>query len=164
MKFSEIGLEISSDREEITELIDYQGFCGGPTPKTPEKVATGGRTMDEGDTDEVNGEPLFGMLEPEEALQKFSSGWAPWVLDVRLQTENDIVSLPFTDHLVPHRQVGVKDIPSQGDVLVYCKAGVRGKKACQKLISEGVDPGRIHNLEGGIMRWRQKVDPSMPQY
>ena len=44
MKFSEIGLEHSSDRKEITELIDYQGFCGGPTQQ---KVATGGRTMDE---------------------------------------------------------------------------------------------------------------------
>jgi adenylyltransferase/sulfurtransferase len=51
-----------------------------------------------------------------------------------------------------------------GDVLVYCKAGVRGKKACSRLIGLGVEPDRLYNLAGGIMGWQKEVDPSMPRY
>jgi adenylyltransferase/sulfurtransferase len=84
--------------------------------------------------------------------------------DVRLQTENDIVALPFTDECAPHREVNVDNVPRRGDILVYCKAGVRGKKACTRLIGLGVDPQRLFNLEGGIMSWQSTVDPAMPRY
>ena len=93
-----------------------------------------------------------------------SKGWTPWVLDVRLRTEHDIVALPFTDGVSPHRTVNIDDVPKSGDILVYCKAGVRGKKACKRLIELGVDPLRLHNLDGGIMRWQREVDPTMPTY
>jgi molybdopterin/thiamine biosynthesis adenylyltransferase/rhodanese-related sulfurtransferase len=177
MKFSEIGLSVSPDREPITELIDYQGFCGGPQA-APAAAATstkpgpgpGARTMDEGEGDDesvtANGAnaPVFHSIQAKTCLEKLKDGWSPWVLDVRLQTENDIVALPFTDHVVPHRLVRVKDVPKNGDVLVYCKAGVRGKKACNALIAQGVAAERLYNLEGGIMSWQKDVDPSMPRY
>jgi len=166
MKFSEIGLSRSKDRAAITELIDYQGFCGGPQTAPPEAdKTTNARTMDEGETDTALDESSdFHTIHPKAALEKLMNGWSPWVIDVRLQTENDIVALPFTDRLVPHRAIRVKDIPKSGDVLVYCKAGVRGKKACTKLIEEGVSPERLYNLEGGILRWQEDIDPSMPRY
>ena len=119
--------------------------------------------MDEAETVESSS-PEFHSVEPKECLQKLSTGWSPWVLDVRLKTENDIVALPFTDHISSHRTVKETDIPQSGDVLVYCKAGVRGKKACSRLIDLGVDPSRLYNLDGGIMRWQKDVDPSMPRY
>jgi sulfur-carrier protein adenylyltransferase/sulfurtransferase len=170
MKFSEVGLSKLPDRQTITELIDYQGFCSGPKTPTLEKgkSRTGGRTMDEADesVDESCSslDASFHSLQPKECLEKLSSGWSPWVLDVRLQTENDIVALPFTDKVVPHRTVRVDHIPKQGDVLIYCKAGVRGKKACAQLIALGVDPDRLYNLDGGIMRWQKEVDSRMPRY
>jgi len=108
--------------------------------------------------------PTVQAIEPQVCLEKLVGGWSPWVLDVRLQTEHDIVALPFTDKLVPHRTVKVRDLPETGDVLVYCKAGTRGKKACEKLVEEGVDPSRLYNLDGGILRWQKDVDPSMPRY
>lgn len=179
MKFSEIGLSVSPDREPITELIDYQGFCGGPqappatatAKSTATKPGPGARTMDEGEGDESASAntadataPVFHSIQAKMCLEKLKDGWSPWVLDVRLQTENDIVALPFTDHVVPHRSVRVKDVPKMGDVLVYCKAGVRGKKACNALIAQGVAADRLYNLEGGIMSWQKDVDPSMPRY
>ena len=106
----------------------------------------------------------FHSITPADCLEKLSTGWSPWVLDVRLQTENDIVKLPFTDAVAPHRTVRPDHIPKDGEVLVYCKAGVRGKKACNRLTELGVDPGRLYNLEGGIMRWQKEVDPQMPRY
>ena len=169
MKFSHVGLARQPDKPDIDELIDYQGFCAGPksiNASSKKKEDTGSRTMDEAeDVVEVQEAGLtFHNIPPKEALDKLVNGWSPWVLDVRLQTENDIVALPFTDRVSPHRTVRVKDIPAQGDVLVYCKAGVRGKKACTRLIENGVDPKRLYNLDGGIMRWQTDVDPSMPRY
>ena len=171
MKFSEIGLARNPDRTEVSELIDYQGFCAGPkaAPKTAEAVnGSGGRTMDEaessGDGDSSVDGPEFRSISPPDCMERLSGGWSPWVLDVRLQSENDIVALPFTDCVSPHRTVVPSDVPRDGEVLVYCKAGVRGKKACNRLIELGVDPGRLYNLDGGIMRWQREVDPSMPRY
>lgn len=190
MKFSEIGLQRANDRPEITELIDYQGFCAGPSSvkaasnssssnsngggaaEVNKKPGAGGRTMDEVETEQMSvnsavatAERTFHSISPEQCLDKMArEGWAPWVLDVRLQTENAIVALPFTDRVSPHRTVKQKDIPDKGDVLVYCKAGVRGKKACNRLIEQGVAPARLYNLEGGILRWQADVDPSMPRY
>jgi sulfur-carrier protein adenylyltransferase/sulfurtransferase len=166
MKFTELKLERQPDRETIEELIDYQGFCAGPKAQpTTSTSQKGGRTMDESESSEPESDKQhFHSLEPKECLQKLTSGWSPYVLDVRLQTEHEIVALPFTDHVSPHRGVTVRDIPKSGDVLVYCKAGVRGKKACNALISQGVDPARLYNLDGGIMRWQKDLDPSMPRY
>ena len=167
MKFTEAGLEKLHDREKIVELIDYQGFCAGPTASTAAPKKTGnaeGRIMDEAESEDGLSGNEFKSIQPTETLDKLKEGWSPWVLDVRLKTENDIVSLPFTDRISPHRTVSLNDIPREGDILVYCKAGVRGKKACNRLIELGVDPQRLYNLDGGIMKWRKDVDQSMPKY
>lgn len=172
MKFSEIGLARNPDRTKVSELIDYQGFCAGPkaAPRPPGAVnGSGGRTMDEaetagGDGGSSDGGPEFRSISPPDCMERLSGGWSPWVLDVRLHSENDIVALPFTDCVSPHRTVVPSDLPRDGEVLVYCKAGVRGKKACNRLIELGVDPERLYNLDGGIMRWQREVDPSMPRY
>eukprot|EP00980_Cylindrotheca_fusiformis_P027859 scaffold22560_cov135-Cylindrotheca_fusiformis.AAC.70 len=163
MKFGEIGISKDNEREPISELIDYQGFCAGPKVQT-QKKNTGGRTMDEVETPSAEEKTLYHSIEPKECLDKLSNGWAPWVLDVRLQTEHEIVALPFTDEVAPHRAVKIENVPKAGDILVYCKAGTRGKKACNRLIELGVDPDRLHNLDGGIMRWQKDVDPMMPRY
>jgi rhodanese-related sulfurtransferase len=124
-----------------------------------------GRTMDETETSSnVLDEDPFHSIDPRQCLQKLVDGWTPWVLDVRLPTEHDIVALPFTDQVVPHRSVDLEHIPKAGDVLVYCKGGVRGEKACKKLVDLGVDADRLYNLDGGIMRWQKDIDTSMPRY
>lgn len=177
MKFTEIKLQRNKDRELITELIDYQGFCGGPktTKKSdtklgdqssiPQDVNGGtGRTMDEieepSSVDVVN----VNDITPMECCNKLVSGWAPYVIDVRLKSEHEIVHLPFTDCVVPYRNIKVSNIPIDGDVLLYCKGGVRGTKAGTTLINAGIDPQRIYNLKGGIMQWQKDIDPSMPRY
>ena len=183
MKFSEIGITKSPHRQRVTELIDYQGFCAGPkvTQTTTaallannengvqdnnESAVFPTRTMDETQSEEGNGlsDNEFHTISPTECLEKLAVGWSPWVLDVRLQAENDIVALPFTDVVVPYRDVRQEHIPIDGEVLIYCKGGVRGKKACHRLIELGVDPIRLYNLEGGILRWQQEVDQAMPRY
>jgi len=171
MTFGEAGVRKLEGREEITSLIDYQGFCAGPNVAPSPIVETssteeggGGRTMDEVESVDGIADAEFKYIDPEDTLDKLKDGWSPWVLDVRLQTENDIVALPFTDVVSPHRTVSLADVPVNGDILVYCKAGIRGKKACKRLIDLGVDSKRLYNLDGGIMRWRRDIDSSMPKY
>lgn len=194
MKFSEVGIRRDPSREPITELIDYQGFCGGPqstaaptvaaTPRLDITLVNGSlnkpphRTMDEdaeassssnaatSSSTSSTSQPSapYASIAPSECFERLRSGWAPYVVDVRLNTEHDIVALPFTDRVVPHRQVSVRQIPRDGDVLVYCKGGVRGRKACEALVEQGVNPRRLYNLQGGILQWQKEVDPSMPRY
>jgi sulfur-carrier protein adenylyltransferase/sulfurtransferase len=158
---------------------------GGSSSSGNGDTQSNGRTMDEDDVDAYTGvlngssatattatttittttaTKMFHTIAPQDALDKLLHGWTPFVLDVRLHTEHVIVALPFTDRVQPHRTVHVRDIPAQGDVLVYCKAGVRGQKACRALMEQGVDPARLFNLEGGILRWQKDVDASMPRY
>lgn len=169
MKFNEIGVTKLPGRVQPSELIDYQGFCAGPKaiptkPAVEVDAPVNGRTMDETLSDDSSTDIDYHTISPDECLDKLTNGWSPWVLDVRLQTENDIVALPFTDLVIPHRTVKPHHIPKDGEVLVYCKAGVRGKKACAQLVKLGVDPKRLYNLDGGILRWQKEVDPSMPRY
>lgn len=163
MKFSELGIARDTKRKRATSLIDYHGFCSGPSVQKTYN-GSGGRTIDEVEIDTEDEKLSFQTIKPKECFERLSNGWTPWVLDVRLRTEHDIVALPFTDEVSPHRIVGVDDVPKSGDILVYCKAGVRGKKACNRLITLGIDPVRLHNLDGGIMRWQCEVDPTMPIY
>jgi sulfur-carrier protein adenylyltransferase/sulfurtransferase len=186
MKFTEIGVKRASDRLPITELIDYQGFCGGPKTTNPmttssqmatstsnqtaevlPNAANGGRTMDEAESVDTNVNPadiIVCEISPKECYSKLMGGWTPYVIDVRLESEHDIVRLPFTDCVVPHREIKLSNIPTQDDVLIYCKGGVRGRKACTALIDAGIDSKRLYNLKGGIMQWQSDIDLSMPRY
>jgi hypothetical protein len=59
-KFLDIGLAKQDDRETITDLIDYQGFCAGPnTTKPAEPVEPVDRTMDEVETSCSKGDDSF---------------------------------------------------------------------------------------------------------
>jgi hypothetical protein len=91
MKFSEAGLSKLEGREEITELIDYQGFCAGPSvasvdPPKSETLDSGsdsdsdldpttskGRTMDEAESD-TSSDMDFNSLGPIETLEKLKEG------------------------------------------------------------------------------------------
>ena len=78
MTFTEAGLEKLEGREKITELIDYQGFCAGPTVASPRKNSSesGGRTMDEAEDNLVDSssDANFSSLTPKDALEKLKEG------------------------------------------------------------------------------------------
>ncbi|HEV8613383.1 MAG TPA: molybdopterin-synthase adenylyltransferase MoeB [Gemmatimonadales bacterium] len=53
-------------------------------------------------------------------------------------------------------------LPRDRELVIYCKGGVRGAKAVAYLQGEGFT--RIRNLTGGINRWSEEVDPTIPRY
>jgi rhodanese-related sulfurtransferase len=48
------------------------------------------------------------------------------------------------------------------EIALYCKGGVRSKKAAAVLLDAGFT--RVLNVEGGILRWVDEVDPTLPKY
>jgi adenylyltransferase/sulfurtransferase len=51
---------------------------------------------------------------------------------------------------------------SARDVVVYCKVGARSARAVRQLQTAGFK--RVWNLAGGIIRWSEEVDPTVPRY
>ncbi|GMH76402.1 hypothetical protein TL16_g07067 [Triparma laevis f. inornata] len=159
-----VVVERDQNREVPKELVDYVGFCRGfdaPAVEAPE----GARTMDEAayeTVDTSSGE--FTTIPPKEVLQRMLDGWNPYVIDVRIKPEEKIARLPFTDALIPHREVESTDLPLNRDVLFFCKGGVRSNKVCKRAVREfGLD-NAIYEIEGGIMGWKKEIDDSIPKY
>ena len=152
MQFRELKLRCDPDGAPITELIDYEQFCGAP--------------MNDHETLDSGHPGAFHRLTVTDAKAKLDSGWKPFVLDVRKRHEADIVKLSFVDRLEPHETVVsiVGELPVAGDILVHCKLGRRSALAIESLIGAGVDASRLYNLEGGITDWAQQVDESLPTY
>lgn len=154
MRFREVPLT-KQVSERPDELIDYDGFCGAPNSSGGAAAAQQGAA-----------EPST-RLSAAEVFGKLEGGWNPYVVDVRLPSEADICSLPFTDAQVTHKHVSeIVDMLPAGDrdILVYCKGGVRSRKACRELVARGVDARRLYEISGGIVEWATEVDPSMPVY
>ncbi len=137
----------------VTELVDYNQFCGVPT------ATEGARPTDVA----AEGEG-FSRLGVAEIKSKLDAGWAPFVLDVRKPHEADIVKFGFADTLIPHESVGheLNRIPKDRDILVHCKMGGRSAKAAKVLIESGY--ANVTNMEGGITAWAKEIDTSLPTY
>ena len=146
MTFRELKLRPDPQAKPITELIDYQQFCGIPAQS------------------EAPAAEPFSRITVAEAKAKLDGGWAPYVLDVRKPFEADIVAFDFADRLEPHEGVAAiaDDLPRDRDILVHCKMGGRSAKACAALADAGLS--RLYNLDGGIVGWAQEVDSSMAVY
>ena len=144
MRFKEFKLRRDPQTKPITALIDYQQFCGiFPEEQKPEN---------------------FNRIALKDASQKLQNGWQPYVLDVRGESEAQIVSLDFVDRLHPHSKVNeiATQLPKDKDILIHCKMGGRSAKACAQLAELGFT--RLYNLEGGIVGWAKEIDTSLPTY
>ncbi|MEM1121323.1 MAG: molybdopterin-synthase adenylyltransferase MoeB [Bacteroidota bacterium] len=128
---------------KITELIDYEQFCG----ILPKKETT----------DMVKGISV-------QTLKKWKAEQKDFqLIDVREAYEYDICHLD--GELVPlHTILNYKDqIATDKPVVIQCRSGVRSANAIKVLQSQfGFD--NLWNLEGGILAWAREIDPTMPTY
>lgn len=149
LKFREMKLRVDPNAKPITELVDYQQFCGIPAIADDAVSAT---------------EEPFINVAPSELAQRREGGWEPFVIDVRKPHEADIANLDFVDLLQPHDQIEaiVDQIPRDRDVVVYCKKGGRSAKAARALAEQGFT--QLFNLDGGINAWSTDVDQTVPLY
>jgi adenylyltransferase/sulfurtransferase len=144
-------LEIRKDPEcpacgthEITELMDYDELCGGITSER-----SAGEAIQE--------------IQPSQLAQRLQRGEKLEIIDVREPYEWDIGHIPGA-RLVPLAQIS-EEIPrldKRRETILYCKVGGRSRVAAQQLAKAGV--ADVRNLAGGILRWIDEVDPTMPRY
>src|SRR5699024_7675894 len=87
------------------------------------------------------------------------------LLDVRTEQEREIChiadSLHIPMNLVP---LQMNQLPDEQDIVIYCHHGIRSQAVANYLLEAGFEPQRLFNLDGGIERWAQEIEPDMPRY
>ena len=144
----------------VTELIDYDQFCGVPKPTEvgPLEVAQNKAVSD---LPVVDGIPQISV----EALkQKLDAKESIFVLDVREPHEYPIANLGAP--LIPvgslESRIGELTDQKNSEIVVHCRSGARSQKAAVILKNAGFT--NVSNLTGGILAWADKIDPTMPKY
>ncbi len=147
MRFREMRLRRDPDAPAITELIDYEQFCGIP-----------------GAHAEPPAEP-FRRQGPREVADRLAAGWDPLWIDVRKPAEWEIARIGRAQLFVPHEQIlagWTPDLPRDRPVLLQCKSGGRSALAAEALARAGFT--NLTNLEGGILGWGREIEPGLPAY
>ncbi|MEM6318886.1 MAG: molybdopterin-synthase adenylyltransferase MoeB [Bacteroidota bacterium] len=126
----------------ITELIDYDQFCGIVPKKEASMVKS------------INVHELKDWRDSEKDFQ---------LIDVRETYEYDICNLD--GELVPLNTLlnYVAEISKTKPVVVQCRSGVRSANAI-KVLQQQFGFDNLYNLEGGILAWAREIDSSMPTY
>ena len=151
MEFHEFRLKkdpacpVCGENPSVTELIDYEGFCGMPAletaessfPEVPASQVSARRTQ---------GETLL-LLDVREAdeVERASISDAMWI---PLGSLSD--------------RIGELEAWRDARVVVHCHHGGRSAKACEMLLESGFR--QVENMSGGIEAWSLTVDASVPRY
>jgi adenylyltransferase/sulfurtransferase len=103
-------------------------------------------------------------ITPAELKQRLDNGDDIQIVDVREDNEVAFCRIPNSIH-IPLGQIlsRMKDIDPSRETVVHCKMGGRSARAIDALQRSGYQ-GKLINLKGGILRWSDEVDPSVPKY
>jgi adenylyltransferase/sulfurtransferase len=137
---------ICGENATITELIDYDAFCGAVSADAQEAAA--------GST--ITAAELKAMLDRDDDI---------FLIDVREQNEYEIVSIPGAV-LIPKDQflngAALERMPQDRRIVLHCKSGVRSAE-CLAVVKNAGFSDAVH-LGGGVLSWISTVDPSLPVY
>ena len=154
MRFRELKVRkdpdcpVCGEHPTVTEPIDYERFCGvappADAPAAADPAADGAATV-------------------EELKRRLDGSDAFLLLDVRETREFEICRIPGSVHIplgdLPSR---LSELAGRDDIIVHCKSGVRSGRAV-RLLREAGYPG-ARNLDGGILAWIDRIDPTLPRY
>ena len=152
MRFRELKLRknpecpVCGTNPSVTELIDYQHFCG-IVPETPQEKNV------------KNGIP---QLTVKELKARRDAGEDIFLLDVREPYEYQIAQIGGT--LIPQNDVPnrLAEIPRDREIIVHCRSGARSQKIAELLKQSGYKD--VANVAGGILAWADEIDPSVQKY
>jgi molybdopterin/thiamine biosynthesis adenylyltransferase/rhodanese-related sulfurtransferase len=141
---------VCGEHPTLTELIDYEQFCGVPAHDNSEFASEAAEVV-----------PLIGVQEVKAQLDR---GDDFILLDVREPHEWEIVDIAAATHHIPKGQIleHLGELDTARDIVVYCKSGGRSADVVQTLREHGYT--RVKNMVGGINAWAKQVDPSLPTY
>lgn len=137
---------LCGDNPTVTELIDYEDFCGTVSEEAADAIT--GSTITAGELNEW-----------------IKEGRDIDIIDVREPVEWDIVRIPGA-RLIPKGDIitgaALQDLPTDKQAVFYCKAGIRSADALAAAKAAGLS-NAVH-VQGGITAWAKQVDPSLPTY
>ena len=144
---------VCGENPTVTELIDYEQFCGAPahdrSPYTAEEI----------DLNEVR------QMTPVQLKERLDAGDDLLILDVRQRHEWEISNLePLGAKLIPQSEImgHIDEFDQNQEIVVQCRSGVRSANVI--MIMQQLGFKNLWNLDGGINRWAEEVDPSLPVY
>ncbi len=152
LKFREFKLRkdpkcpVCGPNPTITDLVDYEQFCGIPQAKAAEAEET-----------------LVPAISALDLKAKLGRGDRFVLLDVREPFEFDICRIPGA-RLIPLGELAARmsELDSADEIVLQCKSGMRSARALKLLQEAGF--GKLWNLDGGILAWSETVDSSVPKY
>lgn len=146
MSYRTIKIRKDPESPKITELIDYDAFCG--VVSTDAQQAAAGNT-----------------ITPLELKHKQESGEDFLLVDVREPHEYEIVKIPGSV-LIPKDKIlsgeAFSELPQDKPLVLHCKSGARSAEALAALHKAGFSDA-VH-VGGGVLAWAREVDPSLPTY
>ena len=103
-------------------------------------------------------------ITPTELKQRLDNGDDIQIVDVREDNEVAIGRIPNSIH-IPLGQILARmdELDPNRETVVHCKMGGRSARAIDAMQRSGFQ-GKLINLKGGILRWSDDVDPSVPKY
>jgi sulfur-carrier protein adenylyltransferase/sulfurtransferase len=146
MSYRTITIRKDPSTPKITELIDYEEFCGSVSDAAAEAVADSAIT-------------------PRELRELLDSGKKVALIDVREPAEWDINHIDGAQ-LIPKSLInsgeGLAKLPQDRVPVLYCKTGVRSAEALAAVKKAGFADA-VH-LQGGIVAWAKQMQPDMVIY
>ena len=137
---------ICGEHPTITELIDYEAFCGVP-----------------GHDHEDDGSVSSWDIDAPALDDRLNGPNPPFLLDVREPHELAISALPNAKNIpLGTLAARLSELDSAQEMVVFCKGGTRSTRALELLTSAGFK--KVKNLKGGINAWAQQVDSDLPVY
>ncbi|QMU56179.1 MAG: molybdopterin-synthase adenylyltransferase MoeB [Candidatus Mycalebacterium zealandia] len=138
---------ICGDSPTITELIDYEQFCGIPV---------GNESLGQNSVGENE-------ISAEDFRKVWNSENSPTLVDVREPHEYEICRIEGSS-LIPLGEIEKRlgELNTESEIVIHCHHGGRSLKATDILLQNGFS--RVKSLKGGIDEWAEKFDPSIPRY
>ena len=146
MTWRTVKIRKDPNAEPITELIDYEAFCG-TIPEEAQQAALGS------------------TITARELKEKMDRGEDFFLVDVREKNEYEIVNIPGAV-LIPKGEFltgeAFAKLPQDKQIILHCKSGGRSAEALAAVKKAGFS-NAVH-VGGGVLSWIETVDPSLPRY
>ncbi len=144
------GCAVCGEQPTVAELIDYDQFCGTVSAEAAEAAR----------------QSTISVAQLADWLAARDRGERDFVLvDVREPGEREIVDIPGSIHIPKGRFVdgsALGDLPTDRQVVLYCKAGTRSAEALA--VVKGAGRGDAVHVGGGVLAWVSQVEPHKPTY
>lgn len=146
MTYRTIRIRKDPSTPKITELIDYEEFCGVVS-------------------DEAAAAAADSTVTPRELKELLDSGKPLALIDVRERVEWDINHIEGAE-LIPkptfESGAALAKLPTDRTPVFYCKTGVRSAEVLAIAKKAGFSDA-VH-LQGGIVAWAKQLEPDMVMY